>query len=156
SIAWRHFASQTSGYGLIEKPGQAYSYNDFALALYYDTLTQKVFGTNGTEVLRTRLGEPLQFEDHYSFSAFNKADREGRLAISVRDFARFGLLYLRGGQWRGSSSCVPSWCKWPCTVRCRPTHPAPAARRRRCFQISARSGARATSRRPDPAFTALT
>ena len=31
-----------------------------ALALYYDTLTQRVFGTNGTEVLRVRLAEPLQ------------------------------------------------------------------------------------------------
>jgi len=46
AITWRHLASQTSGYGLTELPGQAYSYNDYALALYYDTLTQKVFRTN--------------------------------------------------------------------------------------------------------------
>jgi len=101
SLTWRHFASQTSGYGLAERPGKAYSYNDLALALYYDTLAQKVFGTNGTDVLLTCLGQPLQFEDHYTFSAFRRPDREGRLAISVRDFARFGLLYLRQGQWRG-------------------------------------------------------
>ena len=101
SITWRHFASQTSGYGLAEPPGRAYAYNDLALALYYDTLTQKVFGTNGTEALRIRLAEPLQFEDHYSFSPFRRPDRDGRLAISTRDFARFGLLYLRGGNWRG-------------------------------------------------------
>jgi CubicO group peptidase (beta-lactamase class C family) len=36
-ITWRHLASQTSGYGLGEAPGAAYAYNDFALALYYDT-----------------------------------------------------------------------------------------------------------------------
>jgi CubicO group peptidase (beta-lactamase class C family) len=100
SITWHHFASQTSGYGLAERPGQAYAYNDLALALYYDTLTQKVFGTNGAELLRVRLAEPLQFEDHYTFSPFKHADRDGRLAISSRDFARFGLLYLRGGKWR--------------------------------------------------------
>src|SRR5207249_10293604 len=100
SITWRHFASQTSGYGLAEPPGRAYAYNDLALALYYDTLTQKVFGTYGTEALRIRLAEPLQFEDHYSFSPFRRPDRDGRLAISTRDFARFGLLYLRGGNWR--------------------------------------------------------
>jgi len=100
AITWHHLASQTSGYGLLEKPGEAYSYNDFALALYYDTLTERVFGTNGTEVLRTRLAEPLQFEDRYTFNAFGQNNRPGRLALSCRDFARFGLLVLRQGRWR--------------------------------------------------------
>lgn len=99
-ITWRHLASQTSGYGLKEPPGAAYAYNDYALALYYDTLMAKVFRTNGTEVLRSRLAEPLQFEDRYTFEAFGPTDRPGRLAVSVRDFARFGLLWLRGGRWR--------------------------------------------------------
>ena len=100
TMTWRHLASQMSGYGLAEAPGAAYSYNDFALTLYYDQLMQKVFQTNGTEVLRTRLAEPLQFEDLATFDAFRRADRQGRLALSVRDFARFGLLYLHGGRWR--------------------------------------------------------
>jgi CubicO group peptidase (beta-lactamase class C family) len=100
AITWRHLASQTSGYGLAERPGEAYSYNDFALTLYYDTLTERVFGTNGTEVLRTRLAEPLQFEDRYTFNAFGPNNRPGRLALSCRDFARFGLLVLRQGRWR--------------------------------------------------------
>ncbi|HEU0038264.1 MAG TPA: serine hydrolase, partial [Verrucomicrobiae bacterium] len=108
-ITWRHLASQTSGYGLAEAPGAAYSYNDFALALYYDTLTQKVFGTNGTDVLRTRLAEPLQFEDTFTFDAFRRPDRDGRLAVSVRDFARFGLLYLRNGQWRDKQLIKPEF-----------------------------------------------
>jgi CubicO group peptidase (beta-lactamase class C family) len=106
-ITWRHLASQTSGYGLIEKPGEAYSYNDFALTLYYDTLTWKVFATNGTEVLRTRLAEPLQFEDRYTFDAFGPGQRAGRLALSCRDFARFGLLYLRGGHWQARQLLKP-------------------------------------------------
>jgi len=110
-ITWRHLASQTSGYGLTEAPGQAYSYNDFALALYYDTLTQKLFGTNGTEVLRTRLAEPLQFEDHFTFEAFGPRDRPGRLALSVRDFARFGLLYLRNGRWQDKQLLKPELIK---------------------------------------------
>jgi CubicO group peptidase (beta-lactamase class C family) len=100
AITWRHLASQTSGYGLAEAPGAAYAYNDFALTLYYNLLTQQVFQTNGTEVLRTRLADPLQFEDAYTFNAFRRPDRDGRLALSVRDFARFGLLYLRNGRWR--------------------------------------------------------
>jgi len=104
-ITWRHLASMTSGYGLAEAPGQAWAYNDYAIALYYDTLTQKVFRQDGTEVLRSRLGQVLGFEDEYSFQAFG---RPGRLAISVRDFARFGLLWLRGGRWRERQVLSPA------------------------------------------------
>lgn len=108
-ITWRHFASQTSGYGLVEAPGAAYSYNDFALTLYYDTLTQKVFGTNGTTVLQTHLAEPLQFQDRYTFNAFGPDNRPGRLALSVRDFARFGLLYLHHGLWKDRQLIQPQF-----------------------------------------------
>lgn len=100
AITWRHLANQISGYGLSERPGDAYAYNDYAITLYFDTLMEKVFRTNATEVLRTRLAEPLQFEDRYTFNAFGTNDRPGRLALSVRDFARFGLLYLRHGRWK--------------------------------------------------------
>lgn len=110
-ISWRHLAMQTSGYGLVEKPGEAYSYNDYAITLYYDTLTSKVFETNGTEVLRTRLAEPMQFEDRYTFSAFGPDNRPGRLALSCRDFARFGLLYLRNGRWREKQILKPEFVK---------------------------------------------
>jgi len=106
-ITWRHLASQTSGYGLADAPGAAYAYNDFALTLYYKLLTHQVFRTNGTEVLRTRLADPLQFEDAYTFNAFQRADRDGRLALSVRDLARIGLLYLRNGQWRDKQVMRP-------------------------------------------------
>lgn len=98
-ITWFHLANQISGYGLKESPGEAYSYNDFALALYYDTLMEKVFKKDGTEVLKEYLAEPLGFEDYYTFNAFGKKDRPGRLSISVRDFARFGLLILNHGKW---------------------------------------------------------
>jgi CubicO group peptidase (beta-lactamase class C family) len=110
-ITWRHLASQTSGYGLTETPGTAYAYNDYALALYYDTLTQKVFKQPGTQVLRTRLGDVLQFQDRYTFEAFGAKDRPGRLAISVRDLARFGLLYLRGGRWHDKQLLRPELVK---------------------------------------------
>jgi CubicO group peptidase (beta-lactamase class C family) len=95
AITWRHLASQTSGYGLTEVPGKAYSYNDFALALYYDVLTEKVYQEKGTAILKNRIGDILQFQDPYTFEK-----RPGRLSISVRDFSRFGLLYLRSGKWK--------------------------------------------------------
>ena len=98
-ITWRHLASQTSGYGLVERPGDAYSYNDYALALYYDSLTRGVFNEEGTALLKEYFAGPLGFEDAHTFEAFGAKDRPGRLAVSVRDFARFGLMYLRGGRW---------------------------------------------------------
>jgi CubicO group peptidase (beta-lactamase class C family) len=107
AMTWRHLASQSSGYGFTEKPGEAYSYNDYALTLYYDTLMDKVFHTNADQVLRTRLGEPLQFEDSHTFFAFGTNNRPGRLALSCRDFARIGLLYLRGGKWREKQLLKP-------------------------------------------------
>jgi CubicO group peptidase (beta-lactamase class C family) len=107
-ITWRQLASQTSGYGLTEAPGSAYAYNDFALALYYDVLTHKVFQRDGTGVLKERLADPLQFQDRYTFKAFGP-DRPGRLAVSVRDLARFGLLYLRGGKWRDKQIVRPDF-----------------------------------------------
>jgi len=104
-ITWRHLASQTSGYGLSEQPGDAYAYNDYALALYYDTLTQKVFKADGTAILRERIAEPLGFEDAYTLDA---PERVGRLEISVRDLARFGLLMLHSGVWKGRILLKPS------------------------------------------------
>jgi CubicO group peptidase (beta-lactamase class C family) len=107
AITWRHLASQTSGYGLSEASGAAYAYNDFALALYYDTLTRRVYQQDGTRVLKEQLGDVLGFQDPYTFEAFGPDDRPGRLALSVRDFARFGLLFLRNGQWQGKQVLRP-------------------------------------------------
>lgn len=106
-LTWRHLASQTSGYGLSEAPGEAYAYNDFALALYYDVLTRRVYRQAGTPLLKEQLGDVLGFQDPYTLEVFGPNDRPGRLAISVRDLARFGLLYLRGGQWKGQRVLRP-------------------------------------------------
>lgn len=105
AITWRHMANQASGYGVAEPPGTAFDYNDWQIALLWDCLFLKVYGatfeTVDEAVLRPILTEPLGCEDAPMMLAFGLQDRPGRLAISVRDFARFGLLYLRQGQWRG-------------------------------------------------------
>lgn len=101
AITWRHFANQISCYGVREKPGAAFDYSDWQMALFWDTLSQKVYGVKpdrADEVLLAPfLAEPLGFEDAASF----QRGKPGRLSISPRDFCRFGLLYLRGGLWRG-------------------------------------------------------
>ncbi|MGD8499134.1 MAG: DUF5060 domain-containing protein, partial [Phycisphaerales bacterium] len=103
-IKWRHLANQTSCYGLAEAPGTAYAYNDWQMALFWDTLFKKVYGagyeTVDADVLHPLLVDKLQCQDNPTFMAFGVKDRPGRTAISPRDFARFGLLYLRKGKWK--------------------------------------------------------
>lgn len=104
SITFRHAANQISCYGVAEAPGTAYDYNDWQMALFADTLFQKVWGFDWDTVdqglLAPRLTDVLQCEDSPTFSAFGPSNRRGRLGVSPRDFARFGLLYLRQGRWR--------------------------------------------------------
>ena len=104
-IAWQHLATQTSCYGVAEKPGAAFCYNDWQMALFFDTLFVKVYGathdTVDEKIFRPLLADTLGCQDEPTMMAFGKGDRAGRLAISPRDFARFGLLYLRKGNWDG-------------------------------------------------------
>ncbi len=105
AITWRHLANQTSCYQLTERPGTAFAYNDWQMALFWDTLFLKVWRTHYENVDRAVLGplltNPLGCQDQPTMMAFGTHNRPGRLAISVRDFARFGLLYLRSGKWNG-------------------------------------------------------
>jgi len=104
-ITWRHVANQVSCYGVRELAGTAFDYNDFNYALFFDTLFLKGYGSTyaalDEQVLRPLLAGPLQCEDTPTWMAFGTGNRPGRLAISVRDFCRFGLLYLRQGNWNG-------------------------------------------------------
>lgn len=105
AITWRHLANQISGYGLAERPGEAFAYNDYQMALFADLLVTGVYGTPwedaDAQVLGPWFSAPLGCEDHPSLLAFGPDDRPGRLMISPRDFARFGQLYLQRGRWGG-------------------------------------------------------
>lgn len=104
-ITWRHLACQTSCYGVQEAPGEAYDYSDYNMALFLDTLFLKAYKSShdkiDAEVLHAKLTDLLQCEDNPTFLAFGLKDRPGRLAVSVRDSCRFGLLYLHKGNWNG-------------------------------------------------------
>ena len=104
-IRWRHIANQTSCYGVAEQPGEAFDYNDYNLSLFFDTLFWKVYGAGhgrvDEELLHPKLTDLLQCQDSPTFMAFGTGERPGRFGVSVRDFARFGLLYLRAGNWKG-------------------------------------------------------
>ena len=113
NIRWRDLANQTSCYGLAEAPGTAYAYNDWQMALFWDTLFKKVYGadydTVDADVFHPGLTDIIQCQDNPTFMAFGVDDRPGRLAISPRDFARFGLLYLRKGRWKDEQLLGPEY-----------------------------------------------
>lgn len=104
-ITWRHLANQTSCYGVPERPGTAFDYNDYQMALFWDTLFLKVYcvteATADDKVLRPMLTDILQCQDNPTFTPINKPDRAGRFGVSARDFCRFGLLYMMHGKWNG-------------------------------------------------------
>ncbi|MBP7053056.1 MAG: serine hydrolase [Phycisphaerae bacterium] len=118
-ITWRHMANQISCYGLVEEPGAAYAYNDWQMALFVDALFAKVYGashaTVDSQVFHPLLTDLIGCQDDPTFLAFGADDRPGRLAISPRDFARFGLLYLHRGRWGDKQLLSPEHAKMAVT-----------------------------------------
>jgi CubicO group peptidase (beta-lactamase class C family) len=105
NITFRDMANQISDYGVTEAPGTAFNYNDWQIALFWDTLFMKVYGAGYADVdemvFDPYLNEILEMQDDPTMMAFGTEYKPGRIAISVRDMARFGLLYLREGNWNG-------------------------------------------------------
>ena len=105
-ITFYHLANQISCYGVQESPGTAYDYSDYQMALFVDVLDLDVFeGVDWQDVdslvFGPQLTHVLQCQDDPTMIVFGVDDRPGRVGISVRDFARFGLLFLNQGNWDG-------------------------------------------------------
>ncbi|MEZ5066279.1 MAG: serine hydrolase [bacterium] len=97
SIRFLDLANMVSGYSRAEWPADAFAYNDYAINLYGYVLCEEVFGSSPPEVFSDQFGF-LGFEDSIQISDW----QYGRVKnMSVRDFARFGLFWLRRGEWNG-------------------------------------------------------
>jgi CubicO group peptidase (beta-lactamase class C family) len=96
-ITFRQLANMTSGYARPERPGEAWSYNDFAIQLYQKTLFDRVYQADPAEVAnhQLRLGA-LGLEDGLTFHPTHR-----RMSASLRDFARIAWFWLNRGNWGG-------------------------------------------------------
>jgi CubicO group peptidase (beta-lactamase class C family) len=103
-ITFRHLLEQTSGYGLSERPGEAFAYNDFGTGLLTWTVLNQLSGLPPEQVDEllngTGLGKVIGFE--HQPTLLHPFSKDSRIRISAKDLARFGLLFLRGGQWDGT------------------------------------------------------
>ena len=109
-MTWRHMVTQTSCYGVQEAPGTAFNYCDYQMARMLDSLVLHVHGSGyfraDEDLLYPLLADLIQCQDNPTLNSPHS--HPGRLRISARDFARFGLLYLARGQWDGRQVLPPA------------------------------------------------
>lgn len=98
AITFHHLANMISGYSRGENAGEAYVYNDYAINLYGYALSHGVYGNEPSVVFPEQFAF-LEFEDS---PAFSDAQFGRSVGVSIRDFARFGILWLNRGNWNGT------------------------------------------------------
>ncbi len=76
-------------------------------------LVVRLSGTTLTEYLEKTIWQPLGMEND-AFWLLDSTGMEvalGGLNVSLRDYARFGLLYLNNGMWRGTQVVPAAWVR---------------------------------------------
>lgn len=97
-------------------PGSFWYYNNWDFNVL-GTIYERATGTTVFAALAARIAAPLQMQD-YRAADGRYVRGESRsvfpaypLRMSARDLARFGLLYARGGMWRGNGIVPASWVR---------------------------------------------
>ncbi len=90
-------------------PGMRYQYND-GVSVLLGKILREATGQRIDEWARERLFEPIGIKDfHWKITPDGEADTEGGLYLSTEDLARFGYLFLRGGEWNGRQIVSREW-----------------------------------------------
>jgi hypothetical protein len=91
------------------KPGTHFVYNSGATYML-SALTQKRCGLPVVEYLKPRLFDPLGFAPVFWDSSPQGVNTGGwGFMVTLEDIAKFGLLYLNRGTWRGQRIIAESW-----------------------------------------------
>jgi CubicO group peptidase (beta-lactamase class C family) len=109
TMTFRHLANMTSGYSRAEPTGTHWAYNDYAIKLYAQVLTE-VLGTSLNDAALARF-KPLGLQDGDVFGSRGGAG----VNTSPRDFARIGWFWLKQGNWNGQQllprEVLTQYCK---------------------------------------------
>jgi CubicO group peptidase (beta-lactamase class C family) len=102
------WAEAALNFPLINEPGQTFVYDSAAMHLLSVILTRQT-RSSAFQFAKTRLFEPLgmQVNDWPADPQHNSEGPAG-LMLTPHDMAKFGYLYLNGGQWDGQE-IVPEW-----------------------------------------------
>ena len=95
------------------KPGTFWYYNNWDFNAL-GTIFEKATKTGIAQAFAERIAEPLQMEDfRVEDVSYGRGEDSAHptypFRMSARDLARFGLLYLRKGEWRGRRIIPSQW-----------------------------------------------
>jgi CubicO group peptidase (beta-lactamase class C family) len=96
-------------------PGTFWYYNNWDFNVL-GTIYERAVGTSIFQAFQTRIATPLGMQDYRPSDGRYVTGPESShpaypFHMSARDLARFGLLYLRGGSWRGRQVVPAAWVR---------------------------------------------
>lgn len=93
-------------------PGQYFEYNNYN-PLLVGMILERATGTHVSRYLQEKLWKPMGMEADGSWSLDSKEDgfekMESGVNARARDFARFGMLFAKEGNWRGKQLISRVW-----------------------------------------------
>jgi len=111
-------ASYCAGLPLVHEPGAHWNYNSCGIVLTADALTRTIVPNAASPAQRraammrwmnVSLFDVIGMKPQPEFDATGLMYGSAMIYASARDFARFGLLYLRDGMWDGRRVLPEGW-----------------------------------------------
>jgi len=93
-----------------EEPGFSLNYNS-ANSHLLSAIVQEKSGMKTDEFAKEHLFEPLGISNYYFAELQGVSLGANGLMLTPRDFAKFGQLYLNGGEWEGKQIISKEWIK---------------------------------------------
>jgi CubicO group peptidase (beta-lactamase class C family) len=97
-------------------PGTFWYYNNWDFNALGTIFDQETGEENIYRAFKTRIADPIGMQDYpieslrYEYESYSMHPYYG-FRMSTRDLARFGLLFLREGQWRDQQIVPPDWVR---------------------------------------------
>jgi CubicO group peptidase (beta-lactamase class C family) len=118
-------ANYCAGLPLIHEPGTHWNYNSCGIVLTADALTRSIVPTPASPHerrkamlawMRASLFDVIGMKIQPEFDATGLVYGSALMYASARDFAKFGLLYLRDGVWEGQRVLPEGWVDYARTA----------------------------------------